>query len=334
MNLEKLCTLLLDKMMSEEGENNLYTANVIKKYAEGGWTKKKMEIALKMIAPNLKELSVFHGINPNHIEIIAARSGVDVSKLSFVAMVLEPSEYLAMCDETLKLSEKLGFSVSTYSDFMNKWRRILRTCSSYVDDFLEFYILLFGKSDEKMSNNSIAKEMIELFGKKDYLTLEDNDVKDFREIYDELLPSDKKRVIDSIEDEYVKGVLLRKNERVLIVDGSNIAFTHNAKPSLEMIDKAFTAVGRMRKVPWPFYVVFDANFEYKLNGSQLDEFKRRFLKHPRISFHSPADERILEMASSFSASILTNDRYLDYPKVRAVKLRFDGKKVWEDNRQT
>ncbi len=325
--------LLLNRMMTEEGENALYTAKVLKDYSHGTWTRKKMELALKMIAPKLGELAQFYNMNPLEIERISMKSGIPIAKLSFVCMLLKPSMYFPMNSETIQLSKKLGVSCTDYERFLKEWRKLLQAYSSYVDDFLEMYLLLFGRSDERISDNSVVEEMVKLFQGKDFLSLREKDVKDFRDIYSELLPSDKAKVTEVLTDPYVKGAILRTDRRILIVDGSNIALVRSVKPTLENIYRAFRAVGNMKKVPWPFYIIFDANFEYTLRGSQLDEFKKKFLNHPRVSFHSPADEKILEMASSFPSAILTNDRYLDYPKINAMMLRFDGRKVWEDRRR-
>ncbi len=330
--MDKISSILMEKMLSEEGENALHQANVIRRYAESGWTKKKMEMALEMINPSMKELSTFFNISPSDAEDIAKRSGVALSKLSFVCMLLEPASYFPMNDETLSLSKEIGIFSKNYSTFLKGWKKVLHSYSEYVDDFLDLYMLLFGKTDKSMSDNSVVKDLIKLFKSKDFLSLREKDVKDFQEIYSALLPSDKSKVAESLADSYVKGVFLRIDRRMLIVDGSNVAMVGKANPDLNNIFQAFELVGKLKKVPWPFAIVFDANFPYKLKGSQRILFEREFQKHPAVYLHSPADEKILEMASCHPSYVLTNDRYMDYPKVDFVNLRFDGKKVWEDRR--
>ncbi len=330
----KISSLLMKKMLSEEGENALHTANVIRRYAEGGWTRKKMETALEMINPSIKKLSIFYDMSPLEVEKVAKKSGVKLSALSFVCMLLEPKTYFPMNDETLSFSKEIGIPFKDYPSFLKEWRKLLRSHAEYVDDFLDLYMLLFGKADDEMSDESVVEELIGLFKKKNFLSLTQEDVRDFQEIYSNLLPSDKRKLSDSISDSYVKGVLLKRDRKMLIVDGNNIAMVGRARVDLDNIFLVFELLGRMKKVPWPFAIVFDANFIYQLKGSQKTLFEGKFLKHPSVYFHSPADEKILEMASHTPACVLTNDRYMDYPKVEFTKLRFDGKKIWEDRRRT
>jgi hypothetical protein len=329
----EISSILMEKMLSEEGENALHSANVIRRYGRNGWTKKKMEMALKMINPNLKELSIFFNISPAAVEEIAKRNGVPISKLSFVCMLLEPASYFPMSNEIASFSKKIGIPLKDYASFLKEWRKVLHHHKEYVDDFLDLYMLLFGRSDEKMSDNSIVEELIRIFRKKDFLSLNEKDVKDFQEIYSSLLPSDKNKVTNEISDSYVKGVLMRRGKKSLIVDGSNIAMVNKVKADLNNVFYAFDLIGRLKRVPWPFVIVFDANFPYKLKPSQKTLFEKSFQRHPRVYLHSPADEKILEIASYTPSYILTNDRYMDYPKVESVNLRFDGKKIWEDRRR-
>ncbi len=330
--MDKLSSILMQKMLSEEGENALHVANVIRRYGVDGWNQKKMERALKMINPNLKELSLFFDVIPSDVEKISKEKGISLSNLTFVCMVLKPTSFFVMNEETLSLSRKLGIQSNGYDEFLKEWRKLLHSHREYVDDFLDLYLLLFGKNDKKMSDNSIVLELSNIFKNKDFLSLTQRDVEDFQEIYSSLLPSDREKVVREISDPYVKGVLLRRVNRALIVDGSNIAMVNRTKADLDNIFYVFKAIGNVKKVPWPFFIVFDANFPYQLKASQRVLFEKELQRHPHIYLHSPADEKILEMASYMPSYVLTNDRYLDYPKVDFLRLRFDGKKVWEDRR--
>ncbi len=320
----------MDRMLSEEGENALHVANVIRRYSENGWSKKKIQRALSMISPDLEETANFFDINPSETEKISQNSGVPISKISFVSMLLDPNLYFPMNKNTVALSKKEGIATSSYTSFLRGWRKFIKKNSQYADDFLDLYLVLFDRSEESVSDNSIVSDLITQFKNADIFSLVDKTVKDFREIYFKLLPSDKRKVANSITDPYVKGALLRPRNERLVVDGSNVAMVNLPYPDLDNIFIAFELIGKMKKVPWPFRMIFDANFVYKLRGSQKKLFESVFQKDSRVSLHSPADEKILEVAKMTSSCILTNDRYLDYPKINAVMIRFNGKRVWED----
>ncbi len=332
--MSKTLSLYLKRLMTEEGENLLHLAGIIRRYSEGGWTKKKLQVALDMIQPGLGEISktIDMDFNVVNVEELSKKSGIPLSELSVIAMVLNPQMYFPMDKGTVEISKGEGIQTDNYLKFIKGWRKFLKDHSEYADDFLDLYLVLFGKRDELMSDSSVVFELISMVKDVDFLSLNEKTVKDFRDIYDRLLPLDKEKVSNSINDPYVKGVLLKPMNTKLVVDGSNVAMVKSLYPDLENIFLAFKLIGKMKKVPWPFRIVFDANFIYKLRGSQVATFKNRFLKDPRISFHSPADERILEIATLGPSCILTNDRYLEYPKVRAIMLRFDGKRVWEDRK--
>ncbi len=331
--LSKTIKVFMDRMLSEEGENALHIANIIRRYSESGWSKKKMQRALSMLSPNLKEMANFFDMDPSETEKISRNTGIPICKITFVSMLLKPKLYFPMDENTVDISKKEGISTNSYASFLQGWRNFIKRNSQYADDFLDLYMVLFGNGKESVSDNSISKELVGQFKKIDIFSLTDKKVDYFRDIYRRLLPSDRRRVADSIVNPYVKGVLLRPRSEQLVVDGSNVAMVNLPYPDLDNIFIAFELIGKMKRVPWPFRMIFDANFIYKLRGSQKRIFEENFQKDFRVSFHSPADEKILEAARIASSCILTNDRYLDYPKVNAAMLRFDGKRVWEDRMQ-
>ncbi len=320
----------MDKMLSEKGEDALHIANVIRRYSEGGWSKKKIKRALSMISPGLEEMAIFFNMDPSKTEKTSQSTGVPISKISFVSMLLDPKSYFPMDKNTIDISKKEGISTKSYTAFLQGWRKFIKRNSQYADDFLDLYVVLFGGKKWTASDNLVSRELITQFENTSLFSLTDKEVRDFREIHSQLLPSDRQKVANSIRDPYVKGVLLRPRNEQLVVDGSNVAMVNSPYPDLNNIFVAFELIGKMKKVPWPFRMIFDANFTYKLRGSQKILFKTTFQSDPRVSLHSPADEKILEIAKMIPSCILTNDRYLDYPKVNALMLRFDGKRVWED----
>lgn len=330
--MSKIIKIFMDRMLSEEGEDALHIANVIRRYSEGGWSKKKIKRALSMISPDLEEMASFFNMDPSQTEKISKNTGVPISKISFVSMLLDPKSYFPMDENTADISEEEGISTNSYTLFLQGWRKFIKKNSQYADDFLDLYMVLFGKAKESITNNSVVSDLTAQFKNVGIFSLTDGNIKDFREIYSQLLPSDKEKVANSIKDLYVKGVLLRPRNEQLVVDGSNVAMVNLPYPDLDNIFIAFEIIGKMKKVPWPFRMIFDANFTYKLRGSQKKLFETTFQKDHRVSLHSPADEKILEIARMRPSCILTNDRYLDYPKVNAIMLRFDGKHVWEDRK--
>lgn len=328
----KTIDLYMEGIMSETGEDALHLSGSIKRYSKEGWTKKKLRTALEMVSKDLGELAEIGEFDPEEIEKVSGKTGIPIDKLSVMAMVLSPRKYLPMDSFTLSLAKQEKIQTGSYKIFMNGWRTFLRKNESYFDDFLDLYIVLSRKKVVRSSDNEIVEDLADMVRKKDFLSLDDETIADFRDIYSNLLPSDRRKIADSIKDDYVRGVLLRGLETELVVDGSNIAMVNSPHPDLDNIFRAFGLLGKLKKVPWPFRIVFDANFAYNLRGGQKAIFDRKFQTDPRVRLHSPADELIIERAKAGYVWILSNDRYLDYPKVGAKMVRFDGKKIWEDRR--
>jgi len=303
-----------EKIFLEDGEDALHLAGVIRRYGKEGWTKNKISEALGMIDPKLRSLS--------EVNDISGRTN------GIIAMIKDPKNYLPMDEITIKLAEIEGISTKDYATFMAGWKKFLKDNSAYFDDFLDLYLVFAFKGN--YNNNGIIEDLVKMTQNVDFLSLDMATFNTFREIYNSLLPSDKKFVADSIRDPYVRGALTKNAKALLIVDGSNIAMVGSPYPDLNNIFLSFRLIGKMHETPWPFKIIFDENFEYNLRGTQRRIFEEKFQKHPDVKFHSPADELIIEIAKSTNSWILSNDRYHDYPKINAIFLRFDGKKVWKD----
>lgn len=318
MKKKTLIDIYKEKIFLGDGEDALHVAEVIRRYGKNGWTKNKLFIALGMIDTKLKKLS----------EIKFDSSSAKRNVNGILAMLVDPKNYLPMDDITLKLSEIAGISTKDYATFLSGWRKFLKENENYFDDFLDLYLVF--AFEKTHSDDDILDELVKMTQNLDFLSLDLATFKTFKEIYDSLLPSDKKKVAESIKDPYVRGALTRNAKALLVVDGSNIAMVESPYPDINNISLAFYLMGKMRETPWPFKIIFDENFEYNLKGTQRQLFAERFQRHPDVKFHSPADEMIIEIANTTNAWILSNDRYHDYPHVNAVFLRFDGKKVWKD----
>lgn len=329
MKYNNVVELYKEKVFLEDGENALHLAEIIRRYGKDGWTKRKIAIALEMIDPNLKELSEITNFDPSKTEEISKKTGIPISKLSVMSMIIEPQKYLPMDETMVKLSVNQSIDVSNYSAFLSGWRKVLLQNTGYFDDFIDLYLVLSEKRAYE-KDSSIVDETIKMVEKIDFLSLDMKTFGTFKEIYNSLLPSDKKKIADSIKDPYVKGALTRHAGSLLIVDGSNVAMVGLTYADLKNIFLAFRLIGNLKEVPWPFKIIFDQNFEYNLRGTQKKLFEEKFQKHPDVKFHSPADEMILEIARSTNAWILSNDRYHDYPRVDCVMLRFDGKSIFKD----
>lgn len=330
--MKKVIDLYKEKIFLGDGENALHLAAVIRRYGKDGWTKNKISIALGMISPELKELSKINDFEPAKIQEISKKTGIQISKLSLLAMIIDPHRYLPMDDMMVKLSKIENIKISNYSEFLSGWRKFLDLNSEYFDDFLDLYLVISEKREYE-NDSSLVNETIKMVDKMNFLSLDMKTFSTFKEIYNSLLPSDKQKIAQSIKDPYVRGVLIKHAEALLIVDGSNISMVGSPYPDLKKIFQAFRLLETLEEVPWPFKIVFDQNFEYNLRGTQKQYFSEEFQNHPNIKFHSPADEMILEIARTTHSWILSNDRYLDYPKVNAVMVRFDGKKVWKDTKR-
>ncbi|BBJ28498.1 hypothetical protein [Athalassotoga saccharophila] len=308
-----LIDIYKEKIFLENGEDALHLAGVIRRYGKDGWTKNKISEALGMIDPKFR----------------SGANDISERRNEIMAMLMDPKNHLPMDEITIKLAEIEGISTKDYATFMAGWKKFLKENSAYFDDFLDLY-LVFAMKKNQSSDNGIIDDLIKMTQNVDFLSLDLATFNTFEEIYNSLLPSDKKFVADSIKDPYVRGALTRNAKALLIVDGSNIAMVGSLYPDLNNIFLSFRLIGKMHEIPWPFKIIFDENFEYNLKGTQRRIFEERFQKHPDVKFHSPADELIIEIAKSTNSWILSNDRYHDYPRFNATFLRFDGKRVWKD----
>ncbi len=329
--MKSIIDLYREKIFTEDGEELLRLAEVIRRYSDGGWTKGKLEIALNMVRAGLGELSKIKEFDPHSIDKVSKQSGIPVSDLGIMAMIVSPENYLPMDETMISLSKIEGIRTDNYQEFLKGWRKFLKDHQDYFDDFLDLYMVVSDKKIEN-TNKSIIEEIIRMVEKLDFLSIDEKTIKTFEDIYPSFLPSDREKIAGSIRDPYVSGVLIRNGKVGIIVDGSNISMINSPHPDLMNIFRAFESLGNMKNVPWPFKIIFDANIEYTLHGSQKVLFAEKFQKHPCVKLYSPADELILELAKTSHFWILSNDRYLDYPKVDAVTLRFDGKTVWKDSK--
>nr|WP_235958212.1 hypothetical protein [Salipiger sp. PrR003] len=107
---------------------------------------------------------------------------------------------------------------------------------------------------------------------------------------------------------------------VAIVDGSNVIHWDSGKPSLDPLRAVVDFLQKKGRQP---YVVFDRGAGYKLKGKhltaeQLKEDLDREIQVELAPKFEPADFRILDLAESLQAPIVSNDLFRDRPEARDI----------------
>lgn len=113
-----------------------------------------------------------------------------------------------------------------------------------------------------------------------------------------------------------------KKTKWVIVDGSNVMYWRDGKPSIEPVREVLAILD---KHGFTAGVMFDSNAGYLLNDNyQQDHVFSKQLGLPEerimvVPSGTPADPYILAAAMDFDAKIVTNDRFRDwadeYPEV-------------------
>lgn len=107
----------------------------------------------------------------------------------------------------------------------------------------------------------------------------------------------------------------RQSGKWVVIDGSNVMFWNDNKPSLETVK---SAIALLERHGYSAGVVFDANVGYKISDRYIDDAELAAkLGLPAdqtlvVPKGSVADTTVIKAARELGAKILTNDRYRDW----------------------
>lgn len=107
---------------------------------------------------------------------------------------------------------------------------------------------------------------------------------------------------------------------IAIVDGSNVMHWDSGQPSLAPLQAVVDLLQKKGREP---YVVFDRGAGYKLTGKHLTakQLRADLDRDVRVELapnFEPADFRILDLAESLMAPIVSNDLFRDRPEARDI----------------
>lgn len=138
------------------------------------------------------------------------------------------------------------------------------------------------------------------------------DIERLKNLLKKVNKEERKKIVNSISNNYVKRVIKSKRTYEVIIDGSNIIYSGEDFPDITKIDRLFTNIlSKIKTTFFPYKIIFDANIRFLVKGFQQEELEK-WLALPQTELYSPADERILQLADDKKASVISYDRFLEY----------------------
>ncbi|MBO8161583.1 MAG: hypothetical protein H0Z24_08105 [Thermosipho sp. (in: Bacteria)] len=167
-----------------------------------------------------------------------------------------------------------------------------------LEDFLQLYAL---DTQRNVKSNIIEDIIREINSAKIH---DFEKIKWLRELISEFDPITKEKIKERINvHNYIRKALLSKPTSEIILDGSNIIHW-TTPPSFYNIERVLQKLSTLKKLYFPFYIVFDENAKYM--------YKSNIFDYPNVYFHSPADEMIINLAISKKAKIISRDKFREW----------------------
>lgn len=154
----------------------------------------------------------------------------------------------------------------------------------------------------------IGKGIEELFKELSFTNVKA--IKKARDEFMKLKGKQKEKVVRLLKDLYVRKVITSKRISPVVIDGSNIAYSQQSFPDITRLDKLFSSMGKAKEALFPYRIVFDANIRYIIRGYQQRQLEK-WLVLPNVELYSPADDRIITLARSLKAKVISYDRFLE-----------------------
>ncbi len=163
-------------------------------------------------------------------------------------------------------------------------------------------------------------DLSELVSKLNSITIYEYDqVKDYIPVVRALDSFTKEELLSKLHvHEYIIASLVRKPERPMILDGSNIFMLRKRASDIEFI---LERVAEDDHFFYPFVIVFDRNIAYRSRGEV-----QFWINTKHAILHSPADEMIVKLALEWNAVIVSSDRFSEWG---ANLLRIDPRRFFK-----
>jgi hypothetical protein len=224
-------------------------------------------------------------------------SGDTVGNTAHLLYLIYPKHYPPV-------PKAIGNEMVTVEEYYSWKKRAEKFLGNLVDNYIMFESAFLFKPSPKISEG-----IEEFFKGLSFINVKG--IKKAREEYKKLKGKQKERVVRFLNDSYVKKVVTSKRVSPVVIDGSNIVFSQQPFPDIARLDKLFNFMGRAKEALFPYRIVFDANIRYIIRGYQQSQLEK-WLVLPNVELYSPADDRIIMLARSLKAKVISYDRFLEH----------------------
>lgn len=174
---------------------------------------------------------------------------------------------------------------------------------------------LTGNTLVDSQDHKMIDEILMEIKKLDMYRLKEIEIRWMQEFYKTLDDNQKMTLIEAMKRDtihpYLRRIITLGSEKGVVIDGSNIIHSGLIQPDPTRLKELMNVLGINEIIYFPLIFVFDANADFIIK-KQRHYWETNFLKNQNVFFHSPADEKILEIAYARKYHIISNDKYRDY----------------------
>ncbi|MEA2067094.1 MAG: hypothetical protein U9O65_08405 [Thermotogota bacterium] len=197
--------------------------------------------------------------------------------------------------------------IKNYDDYLSWLKLAKNLVPGIINDYIMLESALLYRNELITNNKQLNYKEFENINHR-HIT----DIERLKNLLKKLNKEERKKIVNSISNSYVKNVIKSKRTYEVIIDGSNIIYSGEDFPDITKIDMLFTnTLSKIKTTFFPYRIIFDANIRYLVKGFQQEELEK-WLALPQTELYSPADERILQLADEKNASVISYDRFLEY----------------------
>ncbi len=197
-------------------------------------------------------------------------------------------------------------------------RRILETLATENEEAeIDFALLTF--EDDNLTNEVLELLQFDLW--------DSHKIPEYRELISSFNRAEQSELFSRTAylHTYVRRALFDIPAHPVIIDGSNVIYEATGFVNINRLDRVFDFLASLKQFFFPYRIVFDANIRYIVSSQQRKTLES-WLSSPWVEEHSPADERIIELAKRMKAVILSNDSFSEYDTSGLKFLKFGGRK--------
>ncbi len=225
----------------------------------------------------------------------------------------------------------------TYMQFNTMLTKMIKSSDlkDYYKEPIEFTAAVETLSDGKgrLAGNTLVDsqdtkmidEILIEIKKLDMYRLREIEIRWMQEFFKTLDDNQKMTLIDTLRRNtihpYLRRIITLGYDKGVVIDGSNIIHSGLIQPDPNRLKELMNVLGINETIYFPIIFVFDANADFIIK-KQRHFWEKHFLKNHNVYFHSPADEKILEIAYTKKYHIISNDKYRDYNPDNATIFQF------------